>query len=38
MKKNIAWNGVSSLAPQLVALATVPILLSHLGVKGYAVW
>ena len=38
MKKNIAWNGVSSLVPQLVALATVPILLSHLGVKGYGVW
>ena len=38
MKKDIAWNGVSSLAPQLVALATVPILLIHLGVKGYGVW
>jgi len=38
MKKDIAWNGASSLIPQLVALATVPFLLSHLGVKGYGVW
>lgn len=38
MKMDIAWNGMNSLAPQLVALATVPILLNHLGVKGYGVW
>jgi O-antigen/teichoic acid export membrane protein len=38
MTRNIAWNGMSSLGPQLVALATVPILLNHLGVKGYGVW
>lgn len=38
MKRNIAWNGVNSLGPQLIALATVPILLNYLGVKGYGVW
>jgi O-antigen/teichoic acid export membrane protein len=38
MKMHTAWNGVSQLAPQLVALAMVPILLHHLGIKGYGVW
>jgi O-antigen/teichoic acid export membrane protein len=38
MTRNIAWNGVNSLVPQLVGIATVPILLSHLGIKGYGVW
>ena len=38
MKMHTAWNGVSQIAPQLVALAVVPILLHHLGLKGYGVW
>ena len=38
VKMNIAWNGGSSLFSQLVGLATVPILLNHLGVEGYGVW
>ena len=38
MKMHTAWNAVSQLVPQLVALAMVPILLHHLGLKGYGVW
>lgn len=38
IKMHTAWNGVSQVAPQLVALAVVPILLNHLGLAGYGVW
>lgn len=33
-----AWNGGAQVVPQIISLATVPILLSHLGVDGYGVW
>ncbi len=33
-----AWNGLSQLAPQLISLASVPVLLRGLGVTGYGIW
>lgn len=35
---NSAWNGLSQIFPQLVAIAAVPILVHRLGVDGYGVW
>ncbi len=32
------WNGAAQLVPQLMSLATIPILLNRLGVAGFGVW
>jgi len=35
---DVAWNGGAQVVPQIISLATVPVLLRHLGVDGYGVW
>jgi O-antigen/teichoic acid export membrane protein len=32
------WSGIAQIVPMVVSIATVPILISHLGLNGYGVW
>lgn len=38
LAEQTVWSGIAQIVPQVISLATVPILLRHLGLSGYGVW